>query len=422
MPAPPAVRECGTLPRRGLNYMALPYAATEGGRVNMRALKASVLSVSLSLLFAHSHEASAQAGGGKGPAVEVPMLFRGPMPAVEVMVNGQGPFLFAIDTGGAGQARVDTTLVEKLKLKTVGQVQASDGSGNSVRSLDLVELETLAFGGVEFKKVRAASRDYNGSPNLPRVDGILGFGLFADYLLTLDFPSKRVRLGRGELPRADGAEVLGFESPRGIPVVELGVGPHKVRADVDTGNAVGGFVLPTALVEKLAAAGEPVVVGRARTVTSDIEIKQVRLKDSIRLGRFEFAEPTVVYPALGDGANIGSRVLREFSLTFDQKNKSVRLKRSGLPQEAAPAASAPDLKDYPGRYGERTVSAEGGALFLQRQGGPRLKMTPVGRDEFGLEIIPEARIKFVRGDGGKVVAIDILNRAGAWEKIQREQP
>ncbi len=32
--------------------------------------------------------------------VELPMLFRGPMPAVEVKVNGQGPFIFAIDTGG----------------------------------------------------------------------------------------------------------------------------------------------------------------------------------------------------------------------------------------------------------------------------------------------------------------------------------
>lgn len=391
--------------------------------MNMRALKASVL-LALALLVAHAQEVSAQTGGAKSPAVEVPMLFRGPMPAVEVMVNGQGPFLFAIDTGGAGQARVDTSLVERLKLKTVGQVQAGDGSGSNVRSLDLVELETVAFGGVEFKKVRAASRNYNASPNLPKVDGILGFGLFEDYLLTLDFPAKRVRLERGELPRADGAEVLSFESPRGIPVVELGVGSNKTRADVDTGNTIGGFVLPTALVEKLTPASAPVVVGRARTVTSDVEIREVRLKDSIRLGRFEFAEPTVVYPALGDGANIGSRLLREFSLTFDQKNKLVRLKRSELPKEPSPAAAvaAQDLKDFPGRYGERTISAEGGTLFLQRQGGPRLKMTPVGRDEFGLEIVPEARIKFLRGDGGKVVAINILNRAGEWEKIQREQP
>ena len=387
----------------------------------MRAVRASLLVLALSVFFAHSQRVRAQAGGGKGAVVEVPMLFRGPTPAVEVLVNGEGPFLFAIDTGGGGQARVDSSLVERLKLKTVGQARAGDGSG-TFTSLDVVELDTLSLGGAEFRKVRAVTRNYNASPALPHIDGILGFNLFADYLLTLDFPAKRVRLERGELPRADGAEVLSFESPRGIPVVELGVGGNKVKADLDTGNTVGGFVLPTAHVEKLGTAGAPVVVGRARTVTSDVEIKQVRLKDAIRLGRFEFTEPTVVYPALGDVANVGSKVLGEFSLTFDQKNKSVRLKRSEPPKEAGPASAVQDLRGYPGRYGERTISAEGDALFLQRQGGPRLKMTPVGKDEFGLEIVPEARIRFVRDDVGKVVAINILNRAGEWEKAARDQP
>lgn len=40
----------------------------------------------------------------------------------------------------------------------------------------------------------------------------------------------------------------------------------------------------------------------------------------------------------------------------------------------------------------------------------------------GFEIVPEARIKFVRGDGEKVVAINILNRAGEWEKSPRGEP
>ena len=347
------------------------------------------------------------------------------MPAVEVTVNGQGPFLFAIDTGGQGMARVDSSLVEKLKLKPVGQVQATDGSGRNVRSLDVFALDSITLGGVQFNGVRAASRDYNMSPNLPKIDGILGFNLFADHLLTLDFTAKRVRVERGELPAADGAEVVGFENPQGIPVVELSVGGHKVKAHVDSGNTVGGFMLPAALAEKLAFAAAPVTVGRARTLSNDVEIKEGRLKDSIRLGRFEFAEPTVVYPAVSADANIGSRVLSEFTLTFDQKNKRLRLKRQDAPKAAATQAAAVparDFKDYAGKYGERTVSAEGGALFLQRQGGPRLKLTPVAGDEFGLEVVPEARIKFVRDDGGKVVAISVLNRAGEWERATKEQP
>ena len=66
-------------------------------------------------------------------------------------------------------------------------------------------------GEVQFKGVRAASRNYNVSTNLPKIDGILGFNLFSEYLLTLDFPAKRVRLERGELPKADGADEFSLE-------------------------------------------------------------------------------------------------------------------------------------------------------------------------------------------------------------------
>lgn len=397
--------------------------------MNTRVLKAALWVLSLSALC--PVQLTAQTAAAKATAVEVPMLFRGPTPAVEVMVNGQGPFLFAIDTGGQGEARIDSSLAERLKLRPVGQAQGSDGSGRNARSMDVFLLDSVALGGVQFKGVRAASRDYNLAPNVPKIDGILGFNLFSDYLLTLDFPARRVRLERGELPRADGAEILSFENPHGVPVVELGVGAYKVKAHIDSGNAVGGFVLPTALAEKLTFAAAPTVVGRARTVSSEVEIKEARLKGSVRLGRFEFAEPSVVFPALSDDANIGARALREFSLTFDQKNRSVRLRRQEAAkqgQEAATASgqsaatAAPDLNAYSGRYGERTVSAEGGALFLQRQGGPKLKMTRVGGDEFALEMIPEARIRFTRAGDGKVTAINVLNRAGQWETAAKQQP
>lgn len=389
--------------------------------MNIRALKAALF---LSVLFSlHFNPAVAQTNSGKAPVVEVPMLFRGPSPAVEVMVNGQGPFLFAIDTGGAGMARVDSSLAERLKLEKVGEVQGSDGSGRNAMSMDVFALDSVVLGGVQFKNVRAASRNYN-APNLPKIDGILGFNLFSEYLLTLDFPAKRVRLERGELPKADGADVLNFDITRGIPVVELSVGGHKVKADIDSGNTVGGFVLPSALAEKLQFASAPVVVARARTISSEVEIKEGRLKESIRLGRFEYAGPTVVFPAVSEVANIGAKVLREYSLTFDQKNRRVALKRQETPETQGPsyAAAAQDLKDYPGKYGERTISVEDGAVFIQRQGGPKLKMISVAKDEFALEIVPEARIKFIRDDGGKVVAVNVLNRSGAWEKAAKDQP
>ena len=388
----------------------------------MNKIKAMIFT-SVNLLFssylglAHS---SSQMTNPNTSVVDVPMMLRGSSPAVEVMVNGQGPFLFTIDTGARGLARVDSSLVAKLKLQTVGTMRAGDGSGRTT-TMDVVQLDSIAFGGLQFNNVRAPTRDYNASPRLSKIDGILGFELFKEYLLTLDFAAKRVHLQRGELAQADGAEVLRYESQNGIPVVELVVGSLKVKGRIDTGNSIGGFILPESLVHKLPLASEPVVVGMARTVSSQVEIKAARLKDTIRFGRFEFAEPKIVFPALSSDINIGSDALREFVITFDQKNNRLRLDKGKAPAVTVPPAGGEVSEShYSGCFESRTISLEDGELYLQRQGGPKLKLLSACKDEFTLEWIPEARVRFIRGDNGDVTELHVLNRAGDWEKSKKD--
>ncbi len=351
----------------------------------------------------------------KKTAVDLPMKSRGATPAVEVMVNGKGPFLFAIDTGAQGAARVDSSLVAQLGLKVTGQALGSDGSGRNARSLDTVKLDSIKIGDIEFREVSAITRDYNLSPNLPKIDGILGFNLFAEYLLTLDFPAKRVRVETGELPKSNGENILNFENPNGVAIVEIQVGSQKVKAHIDSGNMVGGFILSTAVVEKSNMASQPVMVGKARTVSNEIEIKQVRLKDTIRLGNFEFAEPTVTFPALSD-ANIGASILQNFALTFDQKNKRVKLEKTKAIAGTKPFLQIENIKDYAGIYGDRTISDENASLYIQRPGGMKLKLLPVSKDEFTLEQAPNARIKFARDAAGKVIEIEVLAPSGKWDK------
>jgi hypothetical protein len=259
--------------------------------------------------------------------VEVPLRSDGGMPMIEVMVNGQGPFLFGIDTGAQGGTRIDSSLVEKLALKSSGQVQATDPSGRNPQTSETFKLDSIAIGNLRFADITTASRNFKNSPRPLKVDGILGLSLFSDYLITLDFPAKLLRFERGELPKADGAEILDYKNEGGIPLIELTVGSAKINAHLDSGNAIGAFVLPTSFVEKLAKASEPVVVGRARSASGEMEIKQVQLKDTVRLGRHEFPQPTVTYPALGDVGNVGVKTLSQFVLTFDQQHNRVRLTR-----------------------------------------------------------------------------------------------
>jgi hypothetical protein len=257
--------------------------------------------------------------------IEVPMQTGDGMPAVEVMVNGQGPFVFGFDTGAQAGPRIDASLVEKLKLKSTGQVQATDPSRRNIQTSETYKLDSIVIGGLRVTDVTVASRNYQNSPRPLKVDGILGLSLFADYLVTLDFPAKKLRLDKGELPKSDGAEILDYKNEAGIAQVELAVGDKKIKAHLDTGNAIGAFVFPTVFAEKLNFAGEPRVVGRARSATGDMEIKQVQLKDVIKLGRHEFPDATIVYPALGDIGNIGVKTLSQFVITFDQKNERIRL-------------------------------------------------------------------------------------------------
>jgi hypothetical protein len=70
-----------------------------------------------------------------------------------------------------------------------------------------------------------------------------------------------------------------------------------------------------------------VTVGRARSVSNQIEIKQAQLRDTIHIGSFDYPQATIAFPALAD-TNVGFKILREFALTFDQKNKRMKLERA----------------------------------------------------------------------------------------------
>jgi hypothetical protein len=306
----------------------LSHTRHQGALIFMSRLKVQLCAGIICLMLpvlAFAQAAKSAAVPAQKAVVDVPLIFNGPVPVVEVTVNGQGPFLFEIDTGAGGGARVDASLKERLGLKAVGQALAGDPSGKNTRTIDLFKLDSLSLGGVQFHDVETGVGDYNRMPNMQHIDGVLGFGLFAEYLLTMDYPGKRLRLERGALPQANGADILSYETDHGIPSIELEVGGLKVNAHIDSGNMRGGFTFPSSLVEKLSLAAPPKVVGRGRTTSNEFEIKEATLKGNLHWGRYEFNEPSVTFIDIFKVGNIGSRVLRDFALTFDQKNHRVRI-------------------------------------------------------------------------------------------------
>ena len=284
------------------------------------------LALAILLLFVYASAARAQ----DTTAAVMPLQMRGLMPVVEVTLNGQGPFFFMIDTGAGMQADIDVSVAQRLNLRANGRVLSGDPSGVNDREVATATIDSIKIGsnrGIEFRDVTAVVRAHRITKDYPDVDGILGFALFTDYLLTLDYPAMQVRLSRGVLSPANRTDILNFEIENRIPVIELAIGKMRVRAHVDSGNFVAGFILPEEIVEQLQLLSSPVTVGSARSVSNRIDLKQVQLRDTIRVGSFDFPQPLVQFPALSD-TNLGFKVLREFTVTFDQKNRRMKLERT----------------------------------------------------------------------------------------------
>jgi hypothetical protein len=284
--------------------------------------------VSIALLFC-----AASVAAQNSPVAVAPMQMRGLMPVVEVKLNNQGPFFFMIDTGAGMQADIDVSVAQRLNLRANGRVISGDPSGVNDREVSTATIDSVVFGKgagilgtIEFRNVTAVVRPHRITKDYPDVDGILGFALFTEYLLTLDYPSMQVKLFRGALPPANRADILNFEIENRIPVIDLAIGRIRVRAHVDSGNFVAGFILPEEIVAQLQLLSPPVIVGSARSVSNRIELKQVQLRDTISVGSFDFPQPLVQFPALSD-TNVGFKVLREFTITFDQKNRRMKLQR-----------------------------------------------------------------------------------------------
>lgn len=283
------------------------------------------------------------------PSTEVPML-AGEDVVLEVKIDGQGPYRFGLDTGGAGGGRITKTLAETLKLKTVGQVLGGDPSGKNTQTLDVVEAGALTVGEATWSGVHLVVRDLSHR----NIDGILGFGLFTDFLLTLDYPARRVRIEKGELPAADGREILAFEDSRGVPQIRLKIGDLEIPADVDSGNVNGEIVLPGSYISKVPLESEPKVVGRGRTGFNEFEIKQAPLKGAVQVGSVTIDRPRVDFIEIFPHANVGQAFLRRFAVTIDQKNHRIRFK---LPASTASGAPSPNPPSPPSHSGNTPSTA-----------------------------------------------------------------
>jgi hypothetical protein len=153
--------------------------------------------------------------------------------------------------------------------------------------------------------------------------GLLGFALFRDYLLTLDFPNHRMELGSGDIVPDGEQAVLPFRMPDGIPIVRLSIGKESIDAQLDSGGE--GLSLPTQISSQLKFASNYSDLSDAHSLSTRFTVRVAVLDADVHLGSYTFKRPFVEINPAFPLANFGSCPLQAFAVTFDQKNGLVRL-------------------------------------------------------------------------------------------------
>lgn len=258
---------------------------------------------------------------------------------IPVTINGRGPFEFGFDTGQSVPALLFAKTAAELDLPLIDEALASDGNDAAARTLRVVRVDRLGLGSADFRDVTTLVMDRE-SAERPGDAGALGFPLFADHLLMLDYPAGRMRVFAGALPRADGRTVLGYEPVNGLPSVRVRVGELTLPAIIDSGSQ-GEILLPLRYAKQLRLRAAPRVVGRMNTLFGEFDLLRAPLDGSVWIGAHELAAPDLMFSEHFAEANLGRGVLRHFCVTFDQQRQRVRLEQpartSGSIRSGAPA-------------------------------------------------------------------------------------
>lgn len=229
------------------------------------------------------------------------------------------------DTGAPGAPTIEPSVIEALKLGQIGEALITDPSGKNPLSVGLYELRDLKIGNVTVEKWMAVARPPKKNRRLAEPDGIIGLTAFKGFVVTFDYPGRRVLLTKGRLPEPDGRSSFRYEG--GIPRVSLSIEGHPIEAHIDTGNARYGLIIPESLATQLTGYRNRFPIGIARTINNQFDLMALPITDS-RVGAFPLYAGTVAFPSVAGRANIGSLLLMDMVLKVDPANSIVSLERA----------------------------------------------------------------------------------------------
>ncbi len=335
---------------RPVNGVMMPFRSTEMSDAGFVAGVSTVTDVKVNIALADSLFApAATAEGNWGlPAdvdsVVVPFeLWRNHI-YISASVNDKGLFRFIFDSGAGGTA-INRKLVNDMGLVHLGTSEARGVGGAD--SSEVYQIDTLEVAGIRLLGLLGSTIDFAQLESVAetRIDGIIGYDLLNRFAISVNYTNHCLVIYRpGIEPHATWGEPCRLTIDLRLPYVDATVEDTiAARFRLDTGSASTidfhtPFVLAHNLLRDTSAYRPVTSTGIGGTIEGNVGLSPVinicgNRIDSLLVNLS--LTPTGLFAGSNTAGNVGTGVLKAFTVTFDYGRETVYLKKTGNSQNPA---------------------------------------------------------------------------------------
>lgn len=253
---------------------------------------------------------------------------------VESKLSDGKTYRFIIDTGSTATL-VSPDLAKHFALKERRgaprrKIHVRSANGGEI-DLESVTLKQLNLGDASFERVPALIFDFadlSGHLGLP-IDGIVGFPVFRDTLLTMDYPAQKLviasypQVAPPEPLPSPRLSTIAFNNEQGTPLIPIQMGNESFIVLIDSGSDGSLSLNPVGLHPHFA--NGPRVGTLISSLQGDRRQLTGRLSQDVLIGTHTIQKPVV--DLTDQLSSIGGEFLRHFVVTFDQRRNQVTLVR-----------------------------------------------------------------------------------------------
>jgi hypothetical protein len=152
-----------------------------------------------------------------------------------------------------------------------------------------------------------------------RIDAVLGFPVFRETLLTLDYTHTQIVITPHGVPFVLPGVTIPFNNEQNTPLIPIQLGTESFVALVDSGNDAALSLNTVGLHPSFRNGPKPGAL--MATLGGDRLSMTGRLAQPLTVGPYVVEEPIV--DLTDELSSIGGGLLRDFTVTFDQKRSQV---------------------------------------------------------------------------------------------------